>query len=221
MSNKSIVVTDPIYDYILSASLREPEVLKLLREETAHHTHSNMQIAPEQGQFMALLVELIGARKILEVGVFTGYSSTSLALALPPDGHITACDISEEFTAVARRYWDQAGVSDKIDLRLGPALDTLDSLIAEGRSGSFDLAFIDADKANYDGYYERALDLLRVGGLLLVDNVLWNGKVVEDSAFDDADTAAIRALNEKIHADPRVTISLLPVADGLTLALKR
>jgi len=221
MSNKSIVVTDPIYDYILSASLREPEVLKLLREETARHTHSNMQIAPEQGQFMALLVELIGARKILEVGVFTGYSSTSLALALPPDGHITACDISEEFTAVARRYWDQAGVSDKIDLRLGPALDTLDSLIAEGRSGSYDLAFIDADKANYDGYYERALDLLRVGGLLLVDNVLWNGKVVEDSAFDDADTAAIRALNEKIHADPRVTISLLPVADGLTLALKR
>jgi len=221
MSNKSIVVTDPIYDYILSASLREPEVLKLLREETARHTYSNMQIAPEQGQFMALLVELTGARKILEIGVFTGYSSTSLALALSPDGHITACDISEEFTAVARRYWDQAGVSDKIDLRLGPALDTLDSLIAEGRSGSYDLAFIDADKANYDGYYERALDLLRVGGLLLVDNVLWNGKVVEDSAFDDADTAAIRALNEKIHADPRVTISLLPVADGLTLALKR
>lgn len=170
---------------------------------------------------MALLVELIGARKILEVGVFTGYSSTSLALALPPDGHITACDINEEFTAVARRYWDQAGVSDKIDLRLGPALDTLDSLIAEGHSGSYDLAFIDADKANYDGYYERALDLLRVGGLLLVDNVLWNGKVVEDSAFDDADTAAIRTLNEKIHADPRVTISLLPIADGLTLALKR
>ncbi|MDO9161456.1 MAG: class I SAM-dependent methyltransferase [Methylococcaceae bacterium] len=221
MSNKSIVVTDPIYDYILSASLREPEVLKLLREETAHHVYSNMQIAPEQGQFMALLVELIGAKKILEVGVFTGYSSTSLALALPSDGHITACDISEDFTAVARRYWDQADVSDKIDLRLGPALDTLDSLIAEGRSGSYDLAFIDADKANYDGYYERTLSLLRVGGLLLVDNVLWNGKVVEDCAFDDADTAAIRALNEKIHADPRVTISLLPVADGLTLALKR
>lgn len=221
MSNKSISVTDAIYDYILSASLREPEVLKQLREETARHAHRSMQIAPEQGQFMALLVELIGAGKILEVGVFTGYSSTFLALALPPDGRITACDISEEFTSVARRYWDQAGVSDKIDLRLAPALDTLDSLIAEGRSGSYDLAFIDADKANYDGYYERALALLRVGGLLLVDNVLWSGKVIEDAASGDADTAAIRALNEKIHADPRVSISLLPIADGLTLALKR
>lgn len=221
MSNKSISVTDAIYDYILSASLREPEVLKQLREETARHAHRSMQIAPEQGQFMALLVELIGAGKILEVGVFTGYSSTCLALALPPDGRITACDISEEFTSVARRYWDQAGIANKIDLRLAPALDTLDSLIAEGRSGSYDLAFIDADKANYDGYYERALALLRVGGLLLVDNVLWSGKVIEDAASGDADTAAIRALNEKIHVDPRVSISLLPIADGLTLALKR
>lgn len=221
MSNKSILVTDTIYDYILSSSLREPEVLKQLREETARHVHRSMQIAPEQGQFMALLVELIGARHILEVGVFTGYSSTCLALALPPDGQITACDISEEFTAVARRYWNQAGIANKIDLRLAPALDTLDSLIVEGRSGSYDLAFIDADKANYDGYYERALALLRVGGLLLVDNVLWSGKVIEDAASGDADTAAIRALNEKIHVDPRVSISLLPIADGLTLALKR
>jgi predicted O-methyltransferase YrrM len=221
MSNKSILVTDTIYDYILSSSLREREVLKQLREETARHVHRSMQIAPEQGQFMALLVELIGARNILEVGVFTGYSSTCLALALPPDGQITACDISEEFTAVARRYWNQAGIANKIDLRLAPALDTLDSLIVEGRSGSYDLAFIDADKANYDGYYERALALLRVGGLLLVDNVLWSGKVIEDAASGDADTAAIRALNEKIHADPRVSISLLPIADGLTLALKR
>ena len=214
------MVTDSVYDYVLSASLREPEVLKQLREETALHAHSVMQITPEQGQFMALLVELIGARKILEVGVFTGYSSTCLALALPPDGRITACDISDEYTAVARRYWDLASVVNKIDLRLGPALDTLDRLIAEGQSGSYDLAFIDADKANYDGYYERTLSLLRVGGLLLVDNVLWSGKVV-DSAFDDADTVAIRALNKKIHADSRVTISLLPIADGLTLALKR
>jgi len=221
MSNKSIAVTDSIYDYILSNSLREPEVLKQLRQETALHTYSNMQIAPEQGQFMALLVELTGVKQILEVGVFTGYSSTCMALALPPDGQITACDLSEEFTAVARRYWQQAGVAEKIDLRLAPALVTLDSLIAEGRSGSYDLAFIDADKANYDGYYERALILLRTGGLLLVDNVLWDGKVVDNAAFDDADTAAIRALNEKIHSDPRVTISLLPVADGLTLALKR
>lgn len=220
MSNKSILVTDAIYDYILSTSLREPEVLKQLREETSLHTHSVMQIAPEQGQFMALLVELIGAKKVLEIGVFTGYSSTSLALALPPEGRITACDISEEFTAVARNYWQQAKVADKIDLRLGPALETLDKLIAEGHSGSYDIAFIDADKANYDGYYERALLLLRTGGLLLVDNVLWNGLVV-DSAVNDADTVAIRQLNQKIHTDPRVTISLLPIADGLTLALKR
>lgn len=220
MANKSIPMTDSLYDYLLAASLREPEVLKQLREETARHPHGGMQIAPEQGQFMALLAELIGARRILEVGVFTGYSSTCLALALPPEGRLTACDINEEFTAVARRTWERAGISHKIDLRLGPALDTLDDLIAGGCSGSFDLAFIDADKANYDGYYERALILLRPGGLLLVDNVLWSGKVA-DPAVADGDTAAIRDLNGKIHVDPRVTMSLLPVADGLTLALKR
>ncbi len=220
MSNKSILVTDFLYDYMLSASLREPDVLKQLRVETSLLPNSGMQIAPEQGQFMALLVELIGARKVLEVGVFTGYSSTCFALALPQEGRITACDISEEYTAVARRYWTLAGAAEKMDLRLGPALDTLDSLIADGNSGSYDLAFIDADKTNYDGYYERALNLLRIGGLLLVDNVLWNSQVA-DSAFDDEDTVAIRALNAKIHADPRVTISLLPVADGLTLAVKR
>lgn len=220
MNNKSILVTDAVYNYILSNSLREPEVLKQLREESALHAHAGMQIAPEQGQFMALLTELIGARKLLEVGVFTGYSSTCLALALPPDGRITACDISHEYTAVARRYWTLAGISDKIDLRLGPALETLDKLIAEGHSGSYDLAFIDADKVNYDGYYERVLGLLRVGGLLLVDNVLWSGQVT-DLAINDVDTVAIRALNEKIHTDIRVAISLLPVADGLTMALKR
>jgi predicted O-methyltransferase YrrM len=169
---------------------------------------------------MALLVELVGARNVLEIGVFTGYSSTRLALALPPEGRITACDINEEFTATARRHWQRAGVADKIDLRLGPALDTLDGLIAEGRAGTYDLAFIDADKENYDGYYERALQLLRTGGLVLIDNVLWGGKVA-DPAANDADTAAIRALNQKIHTDPRVSISLLPIADGLTLALKR
>jgi len=220
MTNKSISVTGHIYDYILSTSLREPEVLRQLREDTALHTHGGMQIAPEQGQFMALLAELIGAKKVLEVGVFTGYSSTALALALPTDGRITACDISEEFTRVARRYWAQASVTDKIDLRLGPALETLDNLIAEGYGSSYDMVFIDADKVNYDGYYEQALTLLRTGGLVLIDNVLWNGQVA-DSAFDDADTVAIRRLNEKIHADSRVSISVLPVADGLTLALKR
>ncbi len=220
MNNKSILVTDAVYSYILSTSLRESEVLKQLREETALHGHSEMQIAPEQGQFMALLTELIGARKVLEVGVFTGYSSTCLALALPPEGRMTACDISAEYTDVARRYWKLAGVSDKIDLRLGPALETLDKLIAEGHSNSYDLAFIDADKVNYDGYYERVLALLRAGGLLLIDNVLWSGRVT-DLAINDVDTVAIRYLNEKIHTDPRVSISLLPVADGLTLAFKR
>lgn len=213
-------MTDTLYDYILSTSLREPEALKQLRAETAQHTHSTMQIAPEQGQFMALLVELTGAKKILEIGVFTGYSSTCLALALPAEGRITACDISEEFTNVARRYWIQANVADKIDLRLGPALETLNSLIAAGHAGSYDMAFIDADKANYDSYYEQSLALLRTGGLLVIDNVLWNGRVV-DPSIQDADTVAIRDLNQKIHADPRVTISLLPIADGLTLALKR
>ncbi|MGD0961429.1 MAG: class I SAM-dependent methyltransferase [Methylomonas sp.] len=220
MPNKNVLVTDTLYDYMLSASLREPEVLKQLREETALLANAGMQIAPEQGQFMALLVELIGAGKILEVGVFTGYSSTCLALALPAEGRITACDISAEYTAVARRYWALANVTDKIDLRLGPALDTLDGLIAAGCAGSYDLAFVDADKSNYDGYYERALCLLRKGGLLLIDNVLWSGQVA-DPAIDDADTSGIRALNDKIHADPRVTMSLLTVADGLTLALKR
>lgn len=220
VSNKSISVTDAIYGYLLSTSLREADVLKQLREETSHHIHHTMQIAPEQGQFMRLLVELIGAAKILEIGVFTGYSSISLALALPEQGRITACDINEDYTATARRYWQLAGVEDKIDLYLAPALDTLDKLIAEGHSGTYDMAFIDADKTSYDGYYERTLALLRTGGLLLIDNVLWNGQVV-DSAFADEDTEAIRRLNEKIHADSRVSISLLPIADGLTLALKR
>lgn len=220
MSTKSTLVTDSLYDYILANSLRESAVLQQLREETAKHSLANMQISPEQGQFMALLVELTGARNILEIGVFTGYSSTSLALALPADGKLTACDISKKHTEVARRYWELAGVAHKVDLRLGPALDTLDNLLAEGLAGSYDLAFIDADKGNYDGYYERSLSLLRQGGLILVDNVLWSGQVA-DPAFEDDDTAAIRALNKKIHADVRVSISLLPVADGITLALKR
>ncbi|OAI21896.1 SAM-dependent methyltransferase [Methylomonas lenta] len=220
MSTKSTLVTDSLYDYILANSLRESAILRQLREETAKHSLANMQISPEQGQLMALLVELTGARNILEIGVFTGYSSTSLALALPVDGKLTACDISKKHTDVARRYWELAGVVHKVDLRLGPALDTLDNLLAEGLAGSYDLAFIDADKGNYDGYYERSLSLLRQGGLIMVDNVLWSGQVA-DPTFKDDDTAAIRALNKKIHADVRVSISLLPVADGITLALKR
>ena len=220
MSSRTIVLNDALYEYLLSVSLREPDVLCRLREETAKMPQHNMQISPEQGQFMALLVELTGARKCLEVGTFTGYSTLSLALALPEDGQIVACDISEEFTSRAKPYWQKAGVAEKIDLRLGPALETLDALIADGESGAFDFAFIDADKVNYQGYFQRALDLIRRGGLILVDNVLWSGAVV-DPARDDEDTEAIRAFNQARAGDPRISLSLVPIGDGLTLARKR
>ena len=217
MSSRTIVLNDALYEYLLSVSLREPDVLCRLREETAKMPQHNMQISPEQGQFIALLVELTGARKCLEVGTFTGYSTLSLALALPEDGQIVACDISEEFTSRAKPYWQKAGVAGKIDLRLGPALETLDALIADGESGAFDFAFIDADKVNYQGYFQRALDLIRRGGLILVDNVLWSGAVV-DPARDDEDTEAIRAFNAALTNDPRISLSMLPIGDGLTLA---
>jgi caffeoyl-CoA O-methyltransferase len=220
MSKKYLTLTDSIYDYLQAVSVREPEVLKRLREETASMSNAGMQISPDQGQFMALLVQLIGASKTLEVGVFTGYSSLAIALALPPEGKVIACDVSEEYTRVARRYWDEAGVAEKISLRLAPALETLDGLIGEGQAGTFDFAFIDADKENYDGYFERALQLVRKGGLVAIDNVLWHGTVADEKA-QDADTVAIRALNEKLHSDQRVAISMVSIADGLTLALKR
>jgi len=220
MSSRTIVLNDALYEYLLSVSLREPDVLCRLREETAKMPQHNMQISPEQGQFIALLVELTGARKCLEVGTFTGYSTLSVALALPEDGQIVACDISEEFTSRAKPYWQEAGVAGKIDLRLGPALETLDALIADGESGAFDFAFIDADKVNYQGYFQRALDLIRRGGLILVDNVLWSGAVV-DPARDDEDTEAIRAFNQACADDPRISLSLVPIGDGLTLARKR
>ncbi len=220
MSARTIALTDKVYDYLLANSLREPPLLARLREETATMPMANMQIGPEQGQFMALLVELIGARRTLEVGTFTGYSALSVALALPADGRVVACDISEEFTAVARRYWAEAGVADKIDLRLGPAVETLDALIAEGLSGAFDFMFIDADKQGYDAYYERGLALLRPGGLIAIDNVLWNGAVADPDRQDE-ETRAIRALNRKVQADERVGISLVPIGDGLMLARKR
>ncbi len=213
-------LSEELYGYILSASLREADVLRRLREETAEMPLAVMQIAPEQGQFMALIVELIGAKRTLEVGVFTGYSSLAVALALPDDGHITACDVSEEWTAIARRYWAEAGVAHKIDLRLAPAIETLDALLADGQAGSYDFAFIDAEKTEYAEYYERVLQLLRQGGLVAVDNVLWNGAVA-DPANDEDDTNAIRAFNEKLLGDDRVSLSLLPLADGLTLARKR
>ena len=220
MTNKILNMTDELYDYMLSVSLRELPVLRRLREETASHPMAQMQISPDQGQFMNFLVRLMGAKRTLEVGVFTGYSSLSVALALPPGGRIIACDVSEEWTSIARRYWEEAGVAHKIDLRLAPALETLDGLLASEQAGSFDFAFIDADKTNYDGYYERALQLLRSGGLIAIDNVLWSGRVA-DPSVQDKDTAALRALNDKIHRDERVLVSMLPVADGLTLALKK
>ncbi|MGC8713715.1 MAG: class I SAM-dependent methyltransferase [Leptodesmis sp.] len=220
MSNQTLGLSDRLAEYLKSVSLREPEVLTELRQETSHHPMSTMQIAPEQGQFMALLVQLMGARKTLEIGVFTGYSALVVALALPADGKVVACDVNEEFTAIARRYWEKAGVTNKIDLHLAPALETLDQLLASAQANTFDFAFIDADKSNYDNYYERALQLVRPGGLIAIDNVLWSGAVA-DPQIQDTRTNAIRALNQKLHQDERVTLSLIPIADGLTLALKR
>ena len=219
MQKKTIGLDRQLYEYLLSVSVREAEVLQKLREETAKHPAAIMQIAPEQGQFMALLVQLLGAKKTLDIGVFTGYSSLVVALALPAEGKVVACDLDEKSTAIARRYWQQAGVADKIDLCIAPALETLDKLIDEGQTATFDFAFIDADKRNYDNYYEKALQLIRPGGLIAVDNVLWSGRVA-DPQDNDKRTVAMRAFNQKLAQDRRVKISLVPIADGLTLALK-
>ena len=218
--SRQLNIDDRINDYIAAHSLREPAVLAELREETAKMAHAGMQIGPEQGQFMALLAKLAGARRCLEIGVFTGYSSLAVALALPADGKIVACDVSEEWTAVARRYWKKAGVESKIELRIGPALATLDAMLAAGEAGRYDFAFIDADKGNYLGYFERCLKLLRTGGLIAVDNTLWNGDVANPANIKN-DTVALRKFNDALHHDERVDLSLLPVGDGLTLALKR
>ncbi len=220
MSNRTLSLNDATYDYLLRVSLREHAVLRQVREYTASIPYANMQIAPEQGQFMALLVRLMGARRTIEVGTFTGYSALAVALALPADGRLIACDVSEEWTARAREFWAAAGVAEKIDLRLAPALDTLDALLKAGAAATFDFAFIDADKGNYIRYYERLLELLRPGGLIGVDNVLWGGQVA-DPAEDGDDTIALRAFNEHLREDQRVHLSLVPVGDGLTLALKR
>ncbi|MBA3563273.1 MAG: class I SAM-dependent methyltransferase [Gammaproteobacteria bacterium] len=220
MSKRTLGLSDALYAYLLDASLREPPVLNALREETARLPQSNMQIAPEQGQFMALLTRLTGARRCIEVGVFTGYSSLAVALALPDDGRIVACDISEEWTQTARRYWREAGVEHKIELRIAPALETLQKLRDGGGDGRYDFAFIDADKVNYAAYYEEILELLRPGGLIAIDNTLWGGKVA-DRADQDTDTVAIRDFNAKLAADERVDLSLVPIADGVTLARKR
>jgi len=219
MSAKTIALTEPLHAYLIAHSVRDLPVLKALRERTAALPMARMQISPEQGQLMQVLVKVLGARRCLEVGVFTGYSALSVALALPADGKIVACDVSAEWTAIGREAWEQAGVAGKIDLRLAPAVQTLDSLIAEGGAGTYDFAFIDADKENYGAYYERCLALLRPGGLIAVDNTLWSGRVA-DASEKDADTLALKAFNEALHRDVRVTIAMIPIGDGLTLAVK-
>jgi predicted O-methyltransferase YrrM len=215
-----LVITEDLWEYMRRVTLREPDVLRRLREETVNHPQIRMQISPEQGQFMALLMHLIGARRTIEVGVFTGYSSLSVALALPDDGRMIACDVNDEWTSIARRYWQAAGVDQKIDLRLRPAVETLDNLIATGQGGRFDFMFIDADKTNYANYYERGLVLVRPGGLIAIDNVLWSGRVLDESV-NDPDTKALREFNEKLHGDERVWLTMLPVRDGLTLACRK
>ena len=217
---RAVTMNEQLYRYIIDHSLRDHPVLRELREETAKLARAVMQIGADQGQFMALLARLTGARRCIEVGVFTGYSSLAVALALPEDGQIVALDVSEEWTSIARRYWKKAGVEKKIDLRLGPALDTLDTLLALRQEGRYDMAFIDADKGNYLGYYERCLALLRPGGLILIDNTLWSGDVADPSKTEP-DTVALRAVNDALHHDERIDLALLPVGDGLTLARKR
>jgi O-methyltransferase len=220
MSNRTTPLTETLHTYLLEHSLREPAVLRKLREETAALPEANMQIAPEQGQFMQMLARLTGARRCLEVGTFTGYSSLALAMVLPDDGEIVTCDLSEEWTDIGRRYWQEAGVEDRIHLKLGPAAETLQSLIDDGGTGRFDFAFIDADKSGYAGYYELCLQLLHPGGLIAVDNTLWDGKVA-DPSVRDKDTVAIREFNAMLHADERVDLSMVPIGDGVSLVRKR
>jgi predicted O-methyltransferase YrrM len=219
LSSRTITMTDDLHAYMLSVSGPNDAVRESLREETLKLPMAIMQISVEQGHFMSLLLKLLKAKKTLEVGVFTGYSSLVVAQALPEDGKIIACDVSEEWTSIGKRHWERAGVAHKIDLRLAPALETLDGLLAAGEAGTFDFAFVDADKSNYDAYFERALQLLRPGGVIAIDNTLWSGKVA-DPTMQDADTVALRNLNAKLHEDRRITLSFLPIGDGLTLAMK-
>ena len=220
MTGRRLLITDDIHRYLIEHSVREPEVLARLRATTASLPQAQMQIGPEQGQLMALLAKLVGAKRCIEIGVFTGYSSLAVALALPQDGRIVACDVSQEWTAIARRFWREAGVEHKIDLKLQPAVRTLEQLLAAGETGRYDFAFIDADKSGYDAYYELLLKLLRPGGLIALDNTLWSGHVANPDEHDP-DTVALRVLNDKLYRDERIDLSLLPVGDGLTLARKR
>lgn len=216
----TINLTPEVYQYLVNHSVREPGILSELRVETHKLSDSRMQISPEQGQFMALLMEILGAKKTLDIGTFTGYSALAVALALPKDGKVFAFDLSDEWTSIARQFWQRSGAGDKIELKLGPAQESLQQLIDSGQSGTFDFAFIDADKANYDHYYEQAMQLVRAGGIIAIDNVLWGGKVADPDENDES-TRAIRRLNTKVLNDERVNISMLPIGDGLTLARKR
>ena len=218
-SFRTLELTAPLYRYVLDHSLREYPAQAALREATRQHPRAGMQIAPEQGQLMALLVKLLGARRTIEIGVFTGYSALAVALALPDDGRVLACDISDDFTRIGKPFWQQAGVAHKIDLQLAPALATLDARLAAGEAGHYDFAFIDADKTGYDDYYERCLQLVRPGGLVMVDNTLWGGDVARPA--ETADTRALQALNDKLHRDERIDLCLLPFSDGVTLARRR
>jgi caffeoyl-CoA O-methyltransferase len=220
MSLQSIGLDERLYRYLLDVSLREPDVLRRLRAETAERENASMQIAPEQGQFMALLVELIGAERTLEIGTFTGYSALAVALALPPHGRVIACEVSQEYATIARRWWDQAGVAKKIELHVEPAIETLDRMLEDGLGRRFDFAFIDADKQSYLDYWERCLRLVRRGGLIAVDNVLWDGRVADPDNAEES-TQAIRAFNARVRDDERVDLSLVPIGDGLTLARVR
>ena len=219
MSSRTLAIDDEIYRYLVDHSVREHPAQAGLRAATRDHPHAGMQIGPDQGQFMALLVKLMGAKRAIEIGTFTGYSALAVALALPPDGRVLACDVSDDFTRVGKPFWSQAGVAHKIELVLGAALATLDARLADGQVGRYDFAFIDADKANYDAYYERCLQLVRSGGVIAFDNMLWGGAVAKPAS--DADTLALQALNDKLQRDERVDVALLTVGDGLTLARKR
>ena len=220
MSTATIMLDEKLREYLLSVSVKESEILRELREETAQMEYSEMQISPEQGVFMAFLVELIQAKRTLEIGVYTGYSALAVAMALPEHGTVTACDMNEEWTNIGRKYWKRAGVEDKIVLRIAPALETLDQLLSEGKKGTYDFAFIDADKVEYQGYFDKSLELMRVGGLIAIDNVLWGGSVIDDS-IQNLSTQAIREFNKNLNTDSRVSISMVPIGDGLTLARKR
>ena len=219
MTPRTLGLTDTLHQYLMQVGFREPQLLKLVREQTAPLPGAHMLLAPEQALFMALLTRLLGVRRYLEIGTYTGYSALAIALAMEPDGRVVTCEIDEAIATTAKRHWRHAGVADKIELRLGPALETLDAMLAQGRRGCFDMAFIDADKENLLAYYERCHPVVRVGGLILIDNTLWGGSVADDSDHDPS-TQAIRALNNFVHEDRRVEMVLLPIGDGLTLARK-